>query len=170
MSSTDVKTPSWIPRTEADFQAIRLQLTRVLESAPFRTSKRYPALLSYVVEKTLQGDTDSLKERTLGIEVFRREPEYDTNADPVVRIAAGEVRKRLAQYYSILAIRMKSTLSLLPDRTFRSSMPRRMQAEMLPMGPTVQQRLLQPGIRQLLGRFRWRTGVLALVARAGHAS
>lgn len=99
MSSTDVKTPSWIPRTEADFQAIRLQLARVLESAPFRTSKRYPALLSYVVEKTLQGDTDSLKERTLGIEVFRREPEYDTNADPVVRIAAGEVRKRLAQYY-----------------------------------------------------------------------
>src|SRR5690348_18325091 len=100
MSSTDVKTPSWIPRTEADLQAIRLQLARVLESAPFRTSKRYPALLSYVVEKTLQGNIESLKERTLGIEVFRREPEYDTNADPVVRIAAGEVRKRLAQYRS----------------------------------------------------------------------
>ncbi|HKV48715.1 MAG TPA: hypothetical protein VJN69_11550 [Candidatus Acidoferrales bacterium] len=99
MSSTDVKIPSWIPRTEADLLAIRQQLARVLESTPFKTSKRYPALLSYVVEKTLQGDTECLKERTLGIEVFRREPEYDTNADPVVRIAAGEVRKRLAQYY-----------------------------------------------------------------------
>lgn len=99
MSSADVKTTSWIPRTEADFQAIRRQLARVLESTPFKTSKRYPALLSYVVEKTLRGDTESLKERTLGIEVFRREPQYDTNADPVVRIAAGEVRKRLAQYY-----------------------------------------------------------------------
>ncbi|HEV2665186.1 MAG TPA: hypothetical protein VG324_09755 [Blastocatellia bacterium] len=40
-----------------------------------------------------------MKERTLGIEVFRRDPQYDTNQDPVVRAAAGEVRKRLAQYY-----------------------------------------------------------------------
>ena len=99
MSSTDVKPLRWIPDTEADFQAIREQLARVLESAPFNTSKRYPALLGYVVEKTLQGDTDCLKERTLGIEVFRRDPQYDTNADPVVRISAGEVRKRLARYY-----------------------------------------------------------------------
>jgi hypothetical protein len=40
-----------------------------------------------------------LKERSLGIEVFRREPHYDTNQDPIVRGTAGEVRKRLAQYY-----------------------------------------------------------------------
>jgi len=99
MSSADVKPLKWTPGTEADFQAIRQQLARVLESAPFSTSKRYPALLSYVVEKALQGDSECLKERTLGIEVFRRDPQYDTNADPVVRIAAGEVRKRLAQYY-----------------------------------------------------------------------
>ena len=46
--------------------------------------------------KTASGD---LKERTLGVEVFGREPGYDTNADPVVRISAGEVRKRIAQYY-----------------------------------------------------------------------
>ena len=80
-------------------QAIRQQLARVLESAPFRTSKRCPALLGYVVEKALRGDTEGLKERSLGIDVFHRDPQYDTNADPVVRIAAGEVRKKLAQYY-----------------------------------------------------------------------
>lgn len=40
-----------------------------------------------------------LKERTLGVEVFGRDPDYDTNADPVVRISAGEVRKRIAQFY-----------------------------------------------------------------------
>lgn len=85
--------------TEADRQAIRDQLGRVLESTPFRTSKRYPALLTYVVEKALQNDAEALKERTLGVEVFHRPPQYDTNADPVVRIAASEVRKRLAQYY-----------------------------------------------------------------------
>ena len=89
----------WTPETEADRQAVRGQLGRVLGSLPFSTSRRYPALLSYVVEKALQNDTEALKERTLGIEVFRRHTQYDTNADPVVRIAAGEVRKRLAQYY-----------------------------------------------------------------------
>jgi hypothetical protein len=101
-SHRDVSSPSSTrlhPRTEDDCTAIRQQLAHVLESAPFSTSKRYPALLSYVVEKTLQNDTDALKERTIGIEVFRRDPQYDTTSDPVVRIAASEVRKRLAQYY-----------------------------------------------------------------------
>ncbi len=75
------------------------QLERLLESRHFRNSKRYPAFLRYVVEHTLSGDTDGLKERTLGIEVFARPTDYDTNADPIVRVTAGEVRKRIAQYY-----------------------------------------------------------------------
>ena len=40
-----------------------------------------------------------MKERTLGVEVFGRQPNYDTNEDPIVRATAGEIRKRLAQYY-----------------------------------------------------------------------
>jgi hypothetical protein len=96
---SDIAFSRCAPKSEADCQQIREQLGRVLESGPFRTSKRYPALLTYVVEKALQNDTEALKERTLGVEVFHRLPQYDTNADPVVRIAASEVRKRLAQYY-----------------------------------------------------------------------
>jgi hypothetical protein len=42
---------------------------------------------------------DQLKERTVGAAVFDRNPDYDTNQDPVVRNTAGQVRKRLAQYY-----------------------------------------------------------------------
>jgi hypothetical protein len=52
-----------------------------------------------VVEQASESRLEGLKERTLGIEVFGRAPQYDTNQDPVVRTAAGEVRKRLAQYY-----------------------------------------------------------------------
>jgi len=52
-----------------------------------------------VVEQASENRLECLKERTLGIEVFERDPQYDTNQDPVVRAAAGEVRKRLAQYY-----------------------------------------------------------------------
>jgi hypothetical protein len=51
------------------------------------------------VEKRLEGDIDGLKERLLGIEVFGRDPDYNTTQDPVVRTSAVEVRKRLAEYY-----------------------------------------------------------------------
>jgi hypothetical protein len=66
----------------------------------FQYSKRYPTFLRHVVEQSLRGAKDELKERTLGITVFRRSPEYDTSADPVVRNTASEVRKRLEEYYS----------------------------------------------------------------------
>jgi hypothetical protein len=65
----------------------------------FRKSKRFPNLLRFVVERSLHGHAEPLKERTLGIEVFGRAPDYDTNLDPVVRTTAVEIRKRIAQYY-----------------------------------------------------------------------
>jgi hypothetical protein len=82
-----------------DPAVIREQLVRLLAHPLFANSKRYPALLAYVVEQTLLGNASDLKERSIGIEVFGREPSYDANADPIVRITAGEVRKRLSQYY-----------------------------------------------------------------------
>lgn len=88
-----------MPLTAEDRQLVLDEL-RTIESNPhFRGSKRYPALLNYVVNATLDGRSADLKERTLGVEVFGRDPNYDTNADPVVRVSAGEVRKRIAQYY-----------------------------------------------------------------------
>jgi len=78
---------------------IREQLERLLVHPLFANSKRYPALLAYTVEQTILGNAADLKERSIGIEVFGRSPSYDANADPVVRITAGEVRKRLSQYY-----------------------------------------------------------------------
>jgi hypothetical protein len=78
---------------------VREQLECVLASPHFRNSKRYPALLRHVVEHALSGDAAGLKERNLGTDVFGREPNYDPAADPVVRVSASEIRKRLAQYY-----------------------------------------------------------------------
>jgi hypothetical protein len=75
------------------------QLERIVRSRHFRNSKRYPTFLRFVVEQTLAGKTEALKERTLGVDVFARPNNYDTNDDPVVRVTAGEIRKRLAQYY-----------------------------------------------------------------------
>src|SRR5581483_6054816 len=62
--------------------------------------KRSQDFLRYVVENTLQGHGDILKERTIGIEVFGRPTSYDPSDDATVRVKAGEVRKRLGLYYS----------------------------------------------------------------------
>jgi hypothetical protein len=89
----------WTPVTEEERAAVLSQMDRLLNSRHFRNSKRYPALLEYIIRQTLAGNSDSLKERVLGIAVFHRPPDYDANADPIVRVTAGEIRKRIAQYY-----------------------------------------------------------------------
>ena len=89
----------WIPASEAERTLVLKELESMLASYHFHSSKRYPALLKYIVDATLDGRSGDLKERTLGVEVFGRDPDYDTSADPVVRLSAGEVRKRIAQYY-----------------------------------------------------------------------
>ena len=91
---------AWHPQTKQDRDAILRELEEILASPHFCNSKRYPTLLQYIVENTLAGKLELLKERTLGVEVFDRPPTYDTNTDTVVRYTAGEVRKRLLLYYS----------------------------------------------------------------------
>ena len=68
------------------------ELHSIADSPYFCNSKRYPALLRYIVENALAGKSELLKERALGIDVFDRPATYDTNADTVVRFTAGEVR------------------------------------------------------------------------------
>jgi hypothetical protein len=89
----------WMPTTAEEREVVLRELEAILSSYHFRGSKRYPALLQYVVDAALENRLGDLKERTLGVEVFGRDPGYDTNADPAVRVSAGEVRKRIAQYY-----------------------------------------------------------------------
>jgi len=57
---------------------VRGQLQRILASPIFRNSKRNCNLLSHVVERTLEGHRDDLKERAIGIDVFGRSIDYDT--------------------------------------------------------------------------------------------
>ena len=78
---------------------VRRQLERIFASDMFRTSKRSSAFLEFVVDGALTGRGAELREKLIGVEVFQRHPGYDSNEDPVVRATAGEVRKRLAQYY-----------------------------------------------------------------------
>jgi len=99
---------------EATPTAVRDQLNLIIQDPAFRSSKRSVQFLKYVVEKTLEGQADQIKERTIGAEVFGRKPSYDTNEDHIVRTAAGELRKRLAIYYSDEKHRSELRMSLIP--------------------------------------------------------
>jgi hypothetical protein len=76
---------------------VREALERVLASHAFRKSEQCQRFLRYVVEH--RGEPELLRERNIGIVVFGRKPDYDTAEDPIVRVRATEVRKRLAQAY-----------------------------------------------------------------------
>lgn len=95
-------------------EAVREQLEVILQDPVFRSSKRSVQFLRYVVEQTLDGSADQIKERTIGVEVFGRRPSYDTNVDHVVRTAAIELRKRLAIYYGDERHRSELRVGLVP--------------------------------------------------------
>ena len=79
---------------------ILAQLAQIQNSPAFCNSARSKEFLSYVVEQVLAGHFDNLKERSIGVNLFHRPPTYDTGEDPIVRVKAGEVRRRLAEYYA----------------------------------------------------------------------
>jgi hypothetical protein len=86
--------------TSAQAEAVRAQLERLIASSAFKSSKRCQLLLIRIVEHSLGGDdAPPLRERVLGVEVLGRKPNYDTAEDPIVRVTAGEIRRRLGQYY-----------------------------------------------------------------------
>ena len=87
------------PLSTVQKTSIRETLDRVLASPAFRKSEQCQKFLRFVVEHSIISEDELLRERNIGIEVFGRAPDYDTADDPVVRVRATEVRKRLAQYY-----------------------------------------------------------------------
>lgn len=82
-----------------DADAVRAQLARILASPGFANADRLSRFLRFVVERTLDGEGDQLKEYRLGTEVFDRSPDYDPRLDSIVRVEARRLRSKLAEYY-----------------------------------------------------------------------
>ncbi|WP_321470089.1 malectin domain-containing carbohydrate-binding protein [uncultured Paludibaculum sp.] len=85
--------------SEPEQQAVRTELNRLLESPAFRGSKRCRDFLKHVVEQTIAGPGDALKERSIGVDLFQLPPAFDPGQHTVVRVTANEIRKKLAQQY-----------------------------------------------------------------------
>ena len=82
-----------------DLEANQTQIQRILQSKVFRTSEIQRNLLNYLAEKSLSGTADSLKEYTVGLEVFAKPSSYDPRQESVVRMHVGRLRQKLAEYY-----------------------------------------------------------------------
>jgi hypothetical protein len=79
--------------------ALRAHVQEIVEGEAFRGSGRCGRFLTYIVNQSIAGHFESLKERVIGLELFERPPAYDTGEDAIVRVTASDVRKRLLQHY-----------------------------------------------------------------------
>ena len=78
---------------------VRAELERVLASGSFAGTSRLSRFLRFVVEQSLAGEAERLKEYVIGVEVFDRDERYDPRIDSIVRVEAGRLRARLDEYY-----------------------------------------------------------------------
>src|ERR1700730_16871858 len=96
----DLKRQSTVQNSECGSEpAVQTELDRILASHTFHGSQRPSRFLRYVVEQTLQGRGEKIKEYTIATEVFGRDESFDPRLDPLVRVEATKLRSRLATYY-----------------------------------------------------------------------
>ena len=77
---------------------VRDQLDRILASEAFANADRLSRFLRYIVERTLAGEGDRLKEYAVGVGVFERNEQYDPRVDSIVRVEAGRLRAKIDEY------------------------------------------------------------------------
>ncbi len=81
-------------------EAVAAELERLLASSAFRSAEKLSRFLKFVVEQRLAGNASQIKESVLAVEIFDRDPTYDSRVDSVVRVEARRVREKLDKYYS----------------------------------------------------------------------
>ena len=80
-------------------EAILKQLEKILSSKQFSSAKKISSLLKFIVHETLDGCVKKIKAFTIAMEVFQRDTTFDPQQDPIIRVQAGNLRKRLENYY-----------------------------------------------------------------------
>ena len=79
---------------------VRSQLERLLASDAFAHTDRLSRFLRFVVERSLAGEAERLKEYVIGLEVYDRDEHYDPRVDSIVRVEAGRLRSKVESYYN----------------------------------------------------------------------
>ena len=88
------------PVNSSDFSEEREELERVIGSAAISRSASLVRFLSFICNKHFEGKTAEIREYTIAVEALgRKESNFDSQADPIVRVTARALRKKLAEYY-----------------------------------------------------------------------
>jgi hypothetical protein len=145
----------------ANATSVRLELQKILQSQGFRSSRRSRDFLRYVVERTLDGHAESLKERSIGIDVFGRAAEYDPSDDATVRVKAGEVRKRLGMYYATEGREDEIRIEL-PHGTYVPEFTHHLEPQVAPPEEKHTEEVVQPPAR----RWNWAAPTAVIMALA----
>jgi TolB-like protein len=138
-------------------------LERVLASPGFDASARHRRLLEYLVDETLAGRADRLKGLTIAIDVFGRDAAtYDREADPVVRIEAAKLRRRLKSYY--LSAGQEDPIRIdIPKGTYVPTFEERKLPSLnspAPIAESAAARVQASASRDALPRWHWLTAVV----------
>ncbi len=137
--------------------AVRAELDRILTSQAFARAERPSRFLTFLVEHTLDGSGSGITEYILATEIFNRKPDFDPAQDPIVRVEAGRLRRKLKEYYETEGGDDPLVIDL-PQRTYVPVFLRQQEA------PPVLQAIRRPV------RRRWRVlvavalGILAGIA------
>jgi hypothetical protein len=78
---------------------IRQAMDRLLSNKRFANAPMKRRFLQLVYKAYLDGRADELNEYMIGCEVFGRNNSYNPALDPIVRVGAHELRKKLESYY-----------------------------------------------------------------------
>ena len=73
---------------------------RVLKGQTFQRSSAMRAFLLYITEHAITGDTEKLREQSIGTGALGRKPDYDPADDNIVRVRAHELRERLQKHFA----------------------------------------------------------------------
>ena len=96
----DMRSPQPAPSSDVPPSLVRAELDRILASEIFSRSDRLSAFLRFIVEQTLSGQGDSLKEQVIAEELYGKGADFSTAADPIVRVDARRLRDKLREYYA----------------------------------------------------------------------
>jgi len=88
-----------IAESKTDLAELRKHVKEIVEGPSFKGSSRSARFLNHILDQAIEGNLEALKERVIGVELFRRDPSYDTGEDAIVRVTASDVRRRLLQHY-----------------------------------------------------------------------
>jgi hypothetical protein len=133
-----------LPLTEEEKEQVRRALNGLLQSPPLKSTVQCQQLLRYIVEHTMSGDRSLLRERVIGKEVFGRRPDYEPGEDPVVRIRAADLRKRLALYYQATVDIPEPKIDV-PSGSYRATFTWQREKNFQTSGVETQYSILLPG-------------------------